>query len=96
MSNRRQAMRAAIIEMVGELITEDLLRDIEVAAMECDDGESDKPVKAALSVTLKWQAGQDPCDMLAKCAYSVRHVVEADRVVDPAQMTLDQLTEGDK
>jgi hypothetical protein len=93
MSNRRQAMRAAIIEMVGELITEDLLRDIEVAAVESDQG-GDKPIMAALSVTLKWQAGQDPCDMLAKCAYSVRHVVEADRVVNPAQMTLDEITEG--
>jgi hypothetical protein len=95
MNNRRKAMRAAIIEMVGELITEDLLRDIEVAAVESDQG-GDKPIMAALSVTLKWQAGQDPCDMLAKCAYSVRHVVEADRVVDPAQMTLDEIAEGDK
>ncbi len=88
MSIRRQAMREAIAEMVRDLITEDLIHNVEVAAVESDAGTSDKPVQAALTIALKWQAGQDPCDMLAKCSYSVRHVTEADRVIDPAQLDL--------
>jgi hypothetical protein len=88
MYQRREKMTAAVIEMVRELVTPDLLRDVEVAAAESDSGENDKPIVASVGLAIKWQAGQEKPEMTARLSYSVKHVTEADRVVDPSQMPL--------
>jgi hypothetical protein len=85
---RPDRMVNAVLEMVRELVTPDLLRDVETAAAESDNGESDKPIIAKIGLSLQWPAGQKIPAMECKLSYSVRHVAIADRVVDDTQTVL--------
>ena len=86
---RRDAMAAAIAEMCAELITANVIREIESDAAECDNGESDKPIKAKVSVSFNWEAGKQVPEIDAKRSYTVTKADTADRVVDPAQVTIE-------
>ena len=78
-------MAEAIGEMCAELITAEVIRDIENDAAECDNGESEKPIKAKVSISFTWEAGRAVAEIDAKRSYTVTKAETADRVVDPAQ-----------
>jgi hypothetical protein len=91
---RPDRMVDAVLEMVRELVTPDLIREVESAAVESDNGESDKPIVAKIGLSLQWPAGAKMPAMECKLAYSVRHVALADRVVDDTQTVLPFSAEG--
>lgn len=87
--DREAALVDALMELTGELIGPKVITQIEQAAVESDDGESDKPVKAKVSVSFTWAAGAQTVEVEAKSSFSTIHKAFADRVVDPAQMKME-------
>jgi hypothetical protein len=78
-------MADAIGEMCAELITAEVIRDIENDAAESATGDEEKPIKAKVSLSFTWEAGRAVAEIDAKRSYTVTKAETADRVVDPAQ-----------
>lgn len=85
---RNAAMRDALAEITAELLTPDVIAQIEDAAAESDSGESDKPITAKVSIAFSWKAGSPVPEIEGKSSFTTKHVGLADRVVDPDQAVL--------
>jgi hypothetical protein len=88
MKTRNETLAESIGQLIASRITPELISQIEAAAVESDDGESDKPIAAKFAAAIKWNAGADPAEVTCKITFTTRHIDESDVVVDSKQIAL--------
>lgn len=86
--NRELRMSFKIANLIAEAVVEHIADAEQAAADAASDKDDEKPIIAKLGITVAWPAGAANPEIVIKCAYSVRRVIEVTALLDNPQSKL--------